>query len=57
LFRIPTGMHAIIEDVVVDEAHCGQGIAEALTREALARTEAAGAPNRRFDLAAIPSGG
>jgi predicted GNAT family acetyltransferase len=35
LFRIPTGVRAIIEDVIVDEAHRGRGIAEALTREAL----------------------
>lgn len=53
IFRIPTGVRAIIEDVVVDEAFRGQGIAEALTREALARSEAAGA--RTVDLTSRPS--
>jgi ribosomal protein S18 acetylase RimI-like enzyme len=43
LFRIPTGVRGIIEDVVVDEASRGRGIAEALTREALARSKAGGA--------------
>ena len=53
LFRIPTGVRAIIEDVVVDEAHRGRGIAEALTREALARSNAQGA--RTVDLTSRPS--
>ncbi|MCF6114782.1 GNAT family N-acetyltransferase [Mesorhizobium muleiense] len=53
IFRIPTGVRGIIEDVVVDEAYRGQGIAEALTREALARSEAAGA--RTIDLTSRPS--
>src|SRR5438270_13832749 len=35
LFRIPTAVRAWIEDVVVDEAARGQGIGEALNREAL----------------------
>ncbi|MFN8574681.1 MAG: GNAT family N-acetyltransferase [Gemmatimonadaceae bacterium] len=35
VFRIPTGMRAWIEDVVVDEGARGAGIGEALTREAL----------------------
>jgi ribosomal protein S18 acetylase RimI-like enzyme len=43
VFRIPTGVRGIIEDVVVDEAYRGRGIAETLTREALARAEMAGA--------------
>ena len=34
LFRIPTGVRAWIEDVVVDEAARGQGIGEALNRRA-----------------------
>jgi ribosomal protein S18 acetylase RimI-like enzyme len=35
MFRIPTGLRAWIEDVVVDEAARGQGVAEDLTRHAL----------------------
>jgi ribosomal protein S18 acetylase RimI-like enzyme len=35
LFRIPTGMRAWIEDVVVEERGRGQGVGEALTREAI----------------------
>ena len=53
LFRVPSGMRGIIEDVVVDEAHRRQGIAEALTREALARARAAGV--RTVDLTSRPS--
>lgn len=36
MFRIPTGLRAWIEDVVVDEAARRQGVGEALTRAALA---------------------
>jgi ribosomal protein S18 acetylase RimI-like enzyme len=36
VFRIPTGLRAWIEDVVVDSAARGQGVGEALTRAALA---------------------
>jgi ribosomal protein S18 acetylase RimI-like enzyme len=53
LFRIPTGVRAFIEDVVVDEAHRGHGIAEALTRVAIARAEEAG--TRTLDLTSRPS--
>jgi ribosomal protein S18 acetylase RimI-like enzyme len=35
LFRIPTGVRAWIEDVVVDTDARGQGVGEALTREAV----------------------
>ena len=35
LFRIPTGLRAWIEDVVVDEQARGRGVGEALTREAI----------------------
>ena len=35
LFRIPTGLRAWIEDVVVDEAARGRGVGEALNREAI----------------------
>jgi ribosomal protein S18 acetylase RimI-like enzyme len=52
-FAIPTGVRAIIEDVVVDERYRGQGVAAALTREALALAEAAGA--RTVDLTSRPS--
>ena len=37
LFRIPTGIRAWIEDVIVGEAARGRGIGEALTREAVQR--------------------
>ena len=53
LFRIPTGVRGIIEDVVVDESHRGQGIAAALTRYALDRAKRMGA--RTVDLTSRPS--
>jgi ribosomal protein S18 acetylase RimI-like enzyme len=53
LFRIPTGMRAWIEDVVVDEAARGRGAGEHLIRAALALAEANGA--RTVDLTARPS--
>jgi len=53
LFRIPTGVRAWIEDVVVDEAARGRGVAEILCREALNRASAAGA--RTVDLTSRPS--
>jgi ribosomal protein S18 acetylase RimI-like enzyme len=53
VFPIPTGRRAIIEDVVVDERCRGQGIAQALTREALVQAEAAGV--RTVDLTSRPS--
>ena len=43
LFRIPTGLRAWIEDVVVDEAARGGGVGEALNRVAIERAQAAGA--------------
>jgi len=43
LFRIPTGLRAWIEDVVVDETVRGRGIGEALNREAIDRARAEGA--------------
>ena len=48
LFRIPTGVRAWIEDVVVDEASRRRGVGEALNREAIRRAAAAGA--RTVDL-------
>lgn len=53
LFRIPTGVRAWIEDVVVDEAARGRGVGEALTLAALERARAAGA--RTVDLTSRPS--
>lgn len=44
LFRIPTGLRARIEDVVVDERARRKGIGEALTRAALERARLAGVP-------------
>ena len=53
IFPVPTGVRAMIEDVVVDERSRGEGIAELLAREALARAKAAGA--RTVDLTSRPS--
>ena len=53
IFPIPTGKRAIIEDVVVDERYRGQGVAQALTQEALVQAEAAGV--RTVDLTSRPS--
>ena len=53
LCPIPTGAHAYVEDVVVDEAHRGQGIGTALIRAAVERAREAGA--RRLDLTSRPS--
>jgi ribosomal protein S18 acetylase RimI-like enzyme len=55
LFRIPTGMRAWIEDVVVDEAARGQGVGEALNEAALTRARAEGA--KTVDLTSRPSRG
>jgi ribosomal protein S18 acetylase RimI-like enzyme len=52
LFRIPTGLRAWIEDVVVDEDARGRGVGEALTREALRLASEAGA--RTVDLTSRP---
>jgi ribosomal protein S18 acetylase RimI-like enzyme len=43
LYRVPTGLRGFIHDVVVDESARGQGVGEALTREALGLAERAGA--------------
>ena len=53
MFPIPTGFRAWIEDVIVDQSARGQGIGEALTREALDLARAAGA--RTVDLTSRPS--
>jgi ribosomal protein S18 acetylase RimI-like enzyme len=43
LYRVPAGLNARIDDVVVDAAARGRGVGEALTREAIRRAELAGA--------------
>jgi ribosomal protein S18 acetylase RimI-like enzyme len=52
LFEIPTGVRAWIEDVVVDGAARGQGVAEQLVQAALDRAAQAGA--RTVDLTSRP---
>jgi ribosomal protein S18 acetylase RimI-like enzyme len=52
LFRIPTGVRAWIEDVVVDEAARGQGAGKALSEEALRLAKDAGA--RTVELTSRP---
>ena len=53
LFRVPTGVRAWIEDVVVDESARGAGAGEALVIAALGRAEAEGA--KSVDLTSRPS--
>jgi ribosomal protein S18 acetylase RimI-like enzyme len=53
LFRIPTGVRAWIEDVVVDEVARGQGVGEQLNREALRIAKNNGAVT--VDLTSRPS--
>jgi GNAT superfamily N-acetyltransferase len=53
VFRIPTGVRAWIEDVVVDTELRGRGIGEALTRAALERAKQEGA--KTVDLTSRPS--
>ncbi|HEY1636338.1 MAG TPA: GNAT family N-acetyltransferase [Acidimicrobiales bacterium] len=53
MFRIPTGMRAWIEDVVVDDGARGRGVGEALNEEAIRRAAAAGV--RSVDLTSRPS--
>jgi ribosomal protein S18 acetylase RimI-like enzyme len=52
-FRIPTGVRAWIEDVIVDESVRGQGGGEALTRAALDVAAEVGA--RTVELTSRPS--
>lgn len=52
LFRIPTGLRAWIEDVVVDGSGRGRGVGEALNRRALEIAERRGA--RTVDLTSRP---
>ncbi len=53
VFRVPTGVRAWIEDVVVDDDARGAGIGAALVGAALDRATAAGA--RSVDLTSRPS--
>ncbi|MFM8862797.1 MAG: GNAT family N-acetyltransferase [Acidimicrobiia bacterium] len=52
-FRIPTGVRAWIEDVVVDESARGAGVGEALNRAALDQARELGAVT--VDLTSRPS--
>ncbi|CAN5534173.1 hypothetical protein BH23ACT3_BH23ACT3_12100 [soil metagenome] len=52
-YRMPTGVKAWIEDVVVDEAGRGRGVGEALNRAAIAEARARGAKN--VNLTSRPS--
>ena len=52
LFRIPTGLRAWIEDVIVDQAAAGAGIGQLLTTAAINRARQAGA--RTLDLTSAP---
>ena len=53
LFRIPSGVRAWIEDVVVDVGARNRGVGEALSREALRRAAVAGA--KAVDLTSRPT--
>jgi ribosomal protein S18 acetylase RimI-like enzyme len=53
VFRIPTGIRAWIEDVVVDDVARGRGVGEALNRAALSMAAARGA--KTVDLTSRPS--
>ncbi len=53
IFRIPTGMRAWIEDVVVDDAARGHGVGEALNRFALNLAKQRGC--KTVDLTSRPS--
>ncbi len=53
VFRIPTGIRAWIEDVIVDEAARGKGIGELLVKAALERAKKEGA--KTVDLTSRPS--
>lgn len=52
LFRLPTGMRAWIEDVVVDKSARRQGVGESLCRVAIEQAEIAG--SRTVDLTSRP---
>ena len=52
-FRIPTGVRAWIEDVIVDQETRGKGIGEALSREAIRIAQSRGA--RTIELTSRPA--
>ena len=53
VFRIPTGLRALIEDVVVDEAARGRRVSEVMTRAALDKAASLGC--KTVDLTSRPS--
>lgn len=53
VYRIPTGLHAWIEDVVVDASARNQGVGEALCRAAIRRAQVLGVTT--LDLTSRPS--
>ena len=53
VFRLPTGVRAWIEDVVVDGTMRGRGVGEALSQEAVRRAVSLGA--RTVELTSRPS--
>ena len=53
VFRLPTGLRAWIEDVVVDDAARGHGVGAALNEAAIAAAAARG--SRTVDLTSRPS--
>ncbi len=53
VFRIPTGLRALVEDVVVDESGRGRGVGTALTTAALARARQLGC--RTVELTSRPT--
>ncbi len=52
MYRVSSGLKARIEDVIVDQHARGQGVGEALTREAMRRATEAGA--RMVELTSMP---
>ena len=53
IFRVPTGLRAMIEDVVVDVLARGKGVGKALTEAAIEEARMLGA--RTIDLTSRPS--
>ncbi|HUG33743.1 MAG TPA: GNAT family N-acetyltransferase [Anaerolineales bacterium] len=53
IYRVPTGIRSIVEDVIVDEKYRRRGIAEALLKHAVEVAREAGAGN--VSLSANPS--
>jgi len=53
IYRVPTGIRSIVEDVIVDENHRRLGIAETLLTRAIEMAREAGAGN--ISLSANPS--